>query len=81
MELDKFFNFLEDEIHIYKMWEASNCFKPKKGGSDIRYTKSKILRKRVVNSEKYYYKLSFSFKFRGVTDKTFFSYSFPYTFS
>ena len=32
MQLDKFFNFLKDEINLYSLWENSNCFKPKKGG-------------------------------------------------
>ena len=32
MQLDKFFNFLEDEISLYSLWENSNCFKPRKGG-------------------------------------------------
>ncbi|MDC3131423.1 valine--tRNA ligase [Pelagibacteraceae bacterium] len=32
MQLDKFFNFLEDEINLYSLWEDSNCFKPRKGG-------------------------------------------------
>ena len=32
MQLDKFFNFLEDEINLYSLWEDSDCFKPRKGG-------------------------------------------------
>ncbi len=32
MQLDKFFDFLKDEKHLYLQWEESNCFKPKKGG-------------------------------------------------
>ncbi len=32
MQLDKFFDFLKDEKHLYSQWEESNCFKPKKGG-------------------------------------------------
>ena len=32
MQLDKFFNYLKDEINLYSLWEESNCFKPRKGG-------------------------------------------------
>ncbi len=32
MQLDKFFDFLKDEKHLYSQWEESSCFKPKKGG-------------------------------------------------
>ena len=32
MALDKYFDFLKDEKHLYSLWEQSNCFKAKKGG-------------------------------------------------
>ena len=61
--------------------KQSQDYQAKKGGFDISYSKSKFLRKNNGIVKKYYNKLSFSFKFKGASDKTYFSYTFPYTFS
>jgi len=57
--------------------------KPKKGGFDISYSQSPLVRRKNDQVTKYYYQLSFSYKCAEYEngDKVYFSYSYPYTFS
>ena len=54
-----------------------------RGGEDIVYEQSHLIKKfsRDKNKIKYYYKLSFSYHFDNAQDLTLFSYAQPYTFS
>lgn len=59
----------------------SNNFRYVKGCENISYTKSRIVGKKIGTLERFYYQLSFTFTFKAPSDKVFFSYSFPYSFS
>ena len=56
-----------------------------KAGQEYTYAKSRLLRKKVksgnINIEKYYSELSFEYTFTKASDKLYFSYCYPYTFS
>lgn len=54
-----------------------------RGGFDISYKQSRHVRKasRDPSRQSYFYKLRFSYTFEAPTDKVFFAYCYPYTFS
>ena len=55
----------------------------KRGGEDIGYQKSELMRRKSSDPAKvrYYFSLTFTFEFKPEKDKVFFSYCYPYTFS
>ena len=62
--------------------KKSNNYKMMKEGEQIKYKMSKLMRKKNIMGtgyDKYYYQLSFSYKFTEPKDKVFFSYTYPYT--
>jgi hypothetical protein len=54
-----------------------------RGGFDFEYKQSKHIRRRTADPtrNKYFFQLSFSYKFEYADDKIFFSYCIPYTYS
>lgn len=63
--------------------KKSNGYKWTKGGEDINYQPSEHLRRKHRDplKNKFYYELSFNYKFNEQEDKIFFAYCYPYTFS
>lgn len=81
-------NFTKDES-LYNsgmrvvLAKRSNGYKHERGGQDISYFRSRLIRRRSANHKKvrYYYQLRFSYVFDQCEDKVYFSYCYPYTFS
>jgi hypothetical protein len=63
--------------------KKSEGYKTYKGGDKICYRKSKHIRKKHFDPAmcQYYYQLSFTYTFTRSSDKVFFAYCYPYTFS
>ena len=61
----------------------SDNYELKRGGEDLVYEKSELIRRnhRDINKVKHYYKLTFSYEFKNQDDKVYFSYCYPYSFS
>lgn len=64
--------------------KRSSNYKLERAGENLRYYKSELIRK--INPldptrHKYYNKLSFEYEFTSESDKIFFSYNYPYTFT
>jgi hypothetical protein len=60
--------------------KQSKGFRWSKGGEDIKYGISKIVKKS-AERKRNYYMMSFTFDFKEAEDKIYFSYCFPYSFS
>jgi hypothetical protein len=54
-----------------------------RGGLKISYKKSRHVRRKRSDptKNKYFYQLQFSYKFEAPTDKVYFAYCYPYTYS
>jgi len=52
-----------------------------KGGHDIKYSLSRVVKKRIQSVKRYYNQLSFSFDLDPQGDKVYFAYCYPYTYS
>lgn len=63
--------------------KKSKGFKWEKGGEDIAYTKSRLVRRNHTDKAKvkYYSMMTFYYEFTEKEDKIFFAYCYPYTFS
>jgi hypothetical protein len=81
-------NFTKDEsLYTSGMRVAiskkSQGYKYFKGGENITYKQSALIRRKHIDPtrSKYFYELKFNFTFGMTDDKVYFSYCFPYTFS